>query len=127
MDANDRRARATEEATHWWARLGTQAPAEVSDTDRQEFTLWLRESPLHVAELLHVAHVHDALERFKLWDEIPLETQPEDNNITALPSSSRMAERGRGVMISGEGAAIGSGFSLPRVPLSSPPQQAGSR
>ncbi len=94
MGTNDRRARATEEATQWWTRLGTQAPAEVSETDRQEFTLWLRESPLHVAELLHVAHVHDALERFKLWDEITPETQSEHNNITALPSFSRMAGEG---------------------------------
>src|SRR5260370_42220973 len=90
MDANDRRARATEEATQWWTRLGTKAPADVSETDREEFTQWLRESPLHVAELLQVAHVHDALERFKLWDEIPLETQSEDNNITALPSPIRV-------------------------------------
>ena len=94
MDANDRRARATEEATQWWTRLGTQAPAEVSETDRQEFTQWLRESPLHVAELLQVAHVHDALERFKLWDEIPLETSPEGDNITALPTPPSVAGKG---------------------------------
>jgi transmembrane sensor len=96
MDANDRRARATEEATQWWTRLGTKAPADVSETDREEFTQWLRESPLHVAELLQVAHVHDALERFKLWDEIPLETLSEDNNITVLPSPIRVRGEGPG-------------------------------
>src|SRR5690242_21018267 len=85
MDANDRRARATEEASKWWTRLGTQAPAEVSEADRQEFTQWLRESHLHVAELLHVAHVHDALERFKLWGEFQSGAGPEEGNISALP------------------------------------------
>jgi len=98
MDVNERRARVTEEATHWWTRLGTKAPAEVSEVDRQEFTQWLRESPLHVAELLHVAHVHDVLERFKLWNEFPLETQHEDDTIIALPSS-----------LGSEGKAVGGG------------------
>lgn len=91
MDANERRARATGEATQWWTRLGTKAPADVSETDREEFTQWLRESPLHVAELLQVAHVHDVLERFELWDEIPLEAQSEDNNVIALPSQHQVA------------------------------------
>jgi transmembrane sensor len=58
----------------------------VSEADREEFTQWLRESQLHVAELLHVAHVHDALERFKLWDEIPLETPAEGDNVNVLPA-----------------------------------------
>src|SRR6185312_10294602 len=87
MDANERRSRATEEATRWWTRLGTRAPADVSETDRQEFTQWLRESPLHVAELLQIAHVHDALERFRLWDEIPFAAGLEDDNVVALPAT----------------------------------------
>lgn len=72
-------------AAQWWSRLGTKAPVDVSEADREEFTQWLRESQLHVAELLHVAHVHDVLEQFKLWDEIPLETQAESTNISTLP------------------------------------------
>lgn len=70
MDATERRARATQEATQWWHRLGSQQPAEIPRADREEFVQWLRESPLHVAELLNVAHVHDALERFQLWGEV---------------------------------------------------------
>ncbi len=92
MDANSRRDRATAEATHWWTCVCTQAPAQVSETQRREFTQWLRESPLHVAELLHVAHVHDALERFKLWQEIPLETQSEDANVVAIGASLRAVD-----------------------------------
>jgi transmembrane sensor len=91
MDANDRRARATDEATQWWTRLGTKPPAAVSETDRQEFTQWLRESPLHVAELLQVAHVHDTLERFKLWDEISVSTGEIGANVIPLPQFKHIA------------------------------------
>jgi len=91
MDANDRRARATDEATQWWARLGTKAPADVSETDRREFTQWLRESPLHVAELLHVAHVDDTLERFKLWDEISVSSEEMAANVVPLSQFKRPA------------------------------------
>jgi transmembrane sensor len=73
MDANDRRERATEEATQWWNRLSIDRPAEVSRVDRELFTQWLRESPVHVAELLRVAQVHDALERFNLWSKIEVD------------------------------------------------------
>jgi len=91
MDANDRRVRATDEATQWWSRLGTKAPADVSEADRQEFTQWLRESPLHVAELLQVAHVHDTLERFKLWDEVPAGAEEIDANVIPLPQFKHSA------------------------------------
>lgn len=70
MDATERRARATREATQWWNRLNVDRAEKISKTDRELFTQWLRESPLHVAELLRIAHVHDSLERFKLWGEV---------------------------------------------------------
>jgi ferric-dicitrate binding protein FerR (iron transport regulator) len=84
MDANERRARATHEATQWWNRLGIERPSEISRADREAFTQWLRESPLHVAEILRVAHVHDALERFKLWDEIEVGDAGEPQNVVQL-------------------------------------------
>ena len=106
MDASDRRARATEEATQWWSRLGTKPPAEVSEKDREEFTQWLRESQLHVAELLHVAHVHDAMERFTLWDEIPLEPEADGNNVQELPVAvAGAAGPGAGTRHGGAGPA----------------------
>ena len=37
MDANDRRARATDEAAQWWTRLGTKAPADVSEMEIPTF------------------------------------------------------------------------------------------
>jgi ferric-dicitrate binding protein FerR (iron transport regulator) len=82
MDANERRGRATREATQWWNRVGIQRPQEISREDRELFTQWLRESPLHVSELLRIAHVHDSLERFKLWGEVDSDaTAGEEPNV----------------------------------------------
>lgn len=81
MDANERRARATREATQWWNRLNVERRAEISQADRELFTQWLRESPLHVAELLRIAQVHDSLERFKLWSEIETDATGETPNV----------------------------------------------
>ncbi|WP_116812839.1 FecR family protein [Steroidobacter cummioxidans] len=84
MDTNDRRARATHEATQWWNRLSIQKPTEVSQSDRELFTEWLRESPLHVAEFLRVAQVHDSLERFKLWGEVEVDGAEQPDNVVPL-------------------------------------------
>lgn len=94
MDANERRARATHEATQWWNRLGVERPSEVSRADRELFTQWLRESPLHVAELLRIAHVHNALERFKLWGEIETGDAGESHNVISLREASTDAASG---------------------------------
>jgi transmembrane sensor len=84
MDVNERRARATQEATQWWNRLGIAPPSAISKADREQFTQWLRESPLHVAELLRIAHVHDALERFKLWGDLEVGDAGESHNVIPL-------------------------------------------
>ncbi|HEY5759792.1 MAG TPA: FecR domain-containing protein [Steroidobacter sp.] len=84
MDTNDRRTRATQDATQWWNRLSTLKPAEVSLSDRESFTEWLRESPLHVSEFLRVAHVHDSLERFKLWSQVEVGAVGEPDNVVQL-------------------------------------------
>lgn len=84
MDATERRRRATEEATQWWSRIGGCDPAEISTADREQFTAWLRESPLHVAEMLHVAHVHDTLKRFAHWKEIVADPGPQEESVVPL-------------------------------------------
>jgi transmembrane sensor len=85
MDVNERRDRATEEAARWWALLGNRPPSEVSETDRREFTVWLRESPLHIAEILRIAHVDDSLRSFESWAQIPAGTEEQpDNKIVRL-------------------------------------------
>jgi transmembrane sensor len=89
MDVNERRDRATEEAARWWTLLGNRPPAEVSETDRREFTVWLRESPLHIAEILRIAHVDDTLRSFESWADIPGGTEEQaDNKIVRLTPQS---------------------------------------
>jgi len=95
MDTNDRRARATQDATQWWNRLSTLKPIEVSLADRESFTEWLRESPLHVSEFLRVAHVHDSLERFKLWSQVEggaIDEQP-DNVVQLRDNDEPVSEQ----------------------------------
>lgn len=68
MSANSRRARAAAEAAEWWVRIEA---GELSRADREQFVDWLRESAVHVAEMLRMAEVHGALERFHDWVRIP--------------------------------------------------------
>ncbi len=93
MDATERRERATDEATQWWSRLGARAADEVTAADREQFTQWLRESPLHVAEFLHVAHVHDTLKRFSHWNEVALDPGPQEAEIVPLPADAAARPR----------------------------------
>jgi transmembrane sensor len=67
MDASERRERATAEAAEWWLRF---EEGELSRADREDLVDWLRESPLHVAELLRMAEVHAALEQFRGWADV---------------------------------------------------------
>jgi transmembrane sensor len=68
MDANSRRARAVAEAAEWWVRIESD---ELSREEREQFVDWLRESAVHVAEMLRMAEVHGALERFPDWLRVP--------------------------------------------------------
>lgn len=93
MDEMPRRERITDEATRWWIRLGTKSPGEIPRAEREEFTRWLRESPVNIAEWLHVAHVHNALERFKLWRDVDTDTAtPESDNVVSLSGEATSPE-----------------------------------
>ncbi len=87
MDANERRARVTQEAAQWWSRFGVDRKAQVSRGDREQFTQWLRESPTHVAELLRIAKLHDELGRFGQWDELDAADVGEASNVIPLRPS----------------------------------------
>ncbi len=65
MDENKRRELASSEAAEWCARL---QDAGLSRAEREQFVDWLRESPLHVAEMLRMAMVDGGLRRFDRWD-----------------------------------------------------------
>jgi transmembrane sensor len=64
MDASERRRRAGEDAAEWWVLLDAE---DVTLETRTAFVDWLRESALHVEEMLRVAQVHGALEQFQGW------------------------------------------------------------
>ena len=59
--ANERRVRATEDAAAWQIRLETES---LSEAEQAQFADWLRESPVHVAEMLRVSRLQYALKRY---------------------------------------------------------------
>jgi len=63
----ERRVRAAHDAAAWLLRLESDAP---SVRERAEFVDWLRESPLHVAEMLRLARLQRSLGRFSRWQEV---------------------------------------------------------
>lgn len=75
MDASNRRRRASEEAATWWVRLRTEV---LERADREEFVDWLRESPVHVAEMLRVAKVHNTLGQFQGWLQVAIPDNGDD-------------------------------------------------
>jgi ferric-dicitrate binding protein FerR (iron transport regulator) len=88
-DALERRERASEEAAVWWVRLHAE---DSSRGEREEFVDWLRESALHVAEMLRLAAVHGALQRFRSWPQVSIDgtddaTDDEEANVVALKST----------------------------------------
>jgi transmembrane sensor len=89
MNANSRRARAAAEAAEWWVRIQSD---ELSREEREQFVDWLRESALHVAEMLRMAEVHGALERFHDWVRITTDDDTQTTaDIVGFPSSAQSA------------------------------------
>jgi transmembrane sensor len=85
MDASDRRKRVAAEAAEWWVVLED----EVSRTQREQYVDWLRESAMHVAEMLLIAQVHGALEQFEHWERIPTDGSGDDAGaVVTLPTSA---------------------------------------
>ena len=58
------------------------APARA---EREQFVDWLRESALHVAEMLRVSKVHDALEEFQHWAQIATDGPDKDGEYILPP------------------------------------------
>ena len=84
MDASERRKRASSEAADWFARL--QA-GEMERAERQQFVEWLRESHIHVTEMLRIAQIHGELKQFEHWARISTGPKTADENIVPLPST----------------------------------------
>jgi transmembrane sensor len=64
MDAAERRLRASGEAAEWLLRL---LDGGMTREERVQYVAWLRESPLHVAEMLRASGVHQRLAEFPEW------------------------------------------------------------
>jgi transmembrane sensor len=90
MDATERRRQAAADAAEWWGRLQS---LDLSSTQRGEFVDWLRESPVHVAEMLRIAQVHGALERFEQWTRISVTPNASERTAEVIP----LRPSGRGV------------------------------
>ena len=91
--APERRARAAAEAAEWAMRLR----AEMSVAERGAFVDWMRESPLHVAEMLRVAKTEAALAAYTRWDEHAPATPLTESNVVPLPNSAGRARVHAGV------------------------------
>jgi ferric-dicitrate binding protein FerR (iron transport regulator) len=83
-DEGERHRLASEEATVWWMRLHFE---ELARADRERFIDWLRESPLHVAEMLRLAQMHRALKRFQCWAQVNTDgpDDPASHVVTSMP------------------------------------------
>jgi transmembrane sensor len=62
-----RREVAAEEAAQWLLAIQSD---EMSSQERSDFIDWLRESSLHVSEMLHACRLHRDLSAFQKWDQI---------------------------------------------------------
>jgi len=67
MDMSERRRRAQQEAAEWWVVFQGDVPRD----QRAQYVDWLRESPIHIAEMLHMAQVHGTLDQFDRWAQQP--------------------------------------------------------
>jgi len=82
MDATARRQRMTEEAGEWLLRL---QQGELSKEQRAQFVDWLRETPVHVTELLRVSQVDSVLREYDGWKDLaPVDLQEPAANVVKL-------------------------------------------
>jgi transmembrane sensor len=121
MDAIDRRRRAAAEAAQWWVRLEDGA----THAAREEFTEWLRESALHVSEMMRTVQVHEALQDFPDWELVEDDSPTVDTVVVPLhagqPPRESKRERfklGIGLLLAASVAAVAIGaiFALQQTP-----------
>src|SRR5688572_13705073 len=95
MDPADRIKRASREAADWWAVLQGD---DITRAEREGFVDWLRESKLHVTEMLRLTQVHELLGRFNDddWGDISVEGPGDDEAVIALSTQSDAIPRSDG-------------------------------
>ncbi len=90
LSKDARRKRATGEAAEWMVRLN--APS-ASMRDRAEFSEWLRESPLHVAEMLRITNLEAVLREHRGWDSLEPTRDFPMGEVISLPTEHRPSRR----------------------------------
>jgi transmembrane sensor len=81
MDASERRNRVAAEAAAWWVQLQSD---DAPRSTREQYVNWLRESPIHVAEMLRMAQLHGALQQFERWAQVDTSSDGESDNVISL-------------------------------------------
>lgn len=77
--------RAAEQAAEWLVRLSS---GEMSARDREAYVEWLRESPVHIAEMLRVGRVHQHLRTFRGWSALPPYNSHQEDPVIQLRGTS---------------------------------------
>lgn len=90
MAPTDRRGRASEEAGEWLLRL---QEGTLSREQREAFVDWLRESQVHVAEMLRMASVLGVLEQFEHWTGIVTSGAERDDVVVSLTHASEPTKK----------------------------------
>lgn len=90
LPKDSRRIREALEAAEWVQRLES---GPLATTDRAEFVDWLRESPVHVAEMLRAAKVHRALAEFSDWPSVSDDAWDPDTDKATVIALHIAAER----------------------------------
>ena len=90
MDVRDRRYRAAEDAAEWILRLQS---GDLNRAERTRYVEWLRESPVHVGEMLRITRLHAQLSDFSGWKDIPSvdERELSDSVVGITPGRSAAA------------------------------------
>jgi transmembrane sensor len=90
------RRQAAQEAAEWLVRLQSN---DTSHGDREAFVDWLRESPVHIAEMIRIGRIHGALAEFQNWIAVPPMDSTTDPAIVQLgvdiAARPRVSFRGR--------------------------------
>jgi transmembrane sensor len=92
--SGERRAKAAGQAAQWLVAIQSE---ELSSQERADFIDWLRESPLHVSEMLHACRLHRDLRAFHKWDEIAAAGDQDSGRVVDLltrqqPGDSQIPE-----------------------------------
>jgi len=95
---DERRVRAAEDAAAWLIHMESSA---MSDEERAKFADWIRESPMHVAEMLRAGLIHQALTNYARRGLIEPIDKASVPNVTELTPPKNHRRSGAGLLSPG--------------------------